>query len=548
MHARPSLLLAALLATPVAAQTDVLRSIHKPAGAVNGWGAHLFALADLDGDGVGELGIGTRTHGAGVVAWVHSGIDGALLYDLSVPNVPAFSGQNLVPLDDRDGDQVPELLLIGTKSGASQSPDGWFRIVSGADGSLLATLAPPSGIVLREGPSVALGDVDGDGHTDVLCNAIPVAAIGSPHVQLFSTATGAALYSGVVEDPGSSIGNRIVRLEDRDGDGVDDFATTGADGLGSRVDIRSGATGQVLAVHRGPGIGLLSLNNEPMVRTPDRDGDGLDDLAVGNFFEFQPGLPLGQARSFSSVTGGLLNQWGPSPTGDLFGFLMIAPGDLDLDGTDDLLTVEVRKDAQGNIIGAALVGLDLASTTPLFNELVPALGGLHLGNLVELPGADPAGFASFATYEGSLNEVRVRRYAPEVGATYCASTPNSTGAAATIRALGSASLAQDQLLLVADDVVPASVGIFFYGPVAAQAPFGQGFLCVGGGATGLARLPAEVSDAAGRLSHLVDFGAPPSAATQITAGSTWHFQAWFRDPPLAPGFQTSDALSLSFLP
>jgi hypothetical protein len=548
MHVRPPILLAALLSLPAGAQTDALYDVERPAGAPPGWGAHLYALADLDGDGVGELGLGRRNHGAGVVAWVHSGADGAPLLEVSVPNVPLFFGQNLASVDDHDGDGVDDLVLFGGHSGASQSPDGWIEVVSGADGALLKHLTPPAGIVLGEGPTLALGDVDGDGHTDVLCRAIPVAAIGSPHVQLFSSATGDALYSGVVEDPVSSIGNQLVRLPDRDGDGVDDFAATGTDGTGSRVDIRSGRTGQVLTVLRGAGIGLLTNNLEPLVRTPDRDGDGLDDLAVGNFFELHGAGLLGGVRSFSSATGGLLNRWLPAPQTSILGFLMVAPGDLDLDGRDDLLAAQQRLDAAGHVIGTELLGLDLASTTPIFVELLPGLGGLHAANLVALPGVDPTGFAAFASFEGGDQVVRVRRYAPEVGTLYCASTPNSTGQAATIRALGSASLATDRFLLAARDLPPGKPGLFFYGPTATQVPFGLGLRCVGGGATGIARLPLEVADASGQISHRVDFSSPPGAASQITAGSTWHFQCWFRDRALAPGFQTSDAVSVTFLP
>ncbi|HVS11787.1 MAG TPA: hypothetical protein VMS76_18105 [Planctomycetota bacterium] len=535
------LLLAILLAAPAAAQTDIVYTIPRPAGVPHDWASRMFALPDLDGDGVGELGLGTRTHGAGKVAWVHSGANGALLFALAVPNVPLFFGQSLVAVDDRDGDGVRDLVMVGTHSGAANSPDGWIEVYSGAHGGLLAHMVPPAGIVLMEGPAIALGDVDGDGHTDVLCRADPVAAIGSPHLQLFSGATGAALYSGVAEPPGSNIGNKVVRLEDRDGDGVDEFATTGLDALGPRVDVRSGLTGHVLAVHRGPSIGLLSGNNEPLVRTPDRDGDGLDDLAVGTFFE-------DLARNFSSSTGSLLNQWSSSPASSLFAFLMVAPGDLDLDGTGDLLTVEQQTDGQGNVIGTALVGLDLAGAQPIFSHLVPELGGPYDAALVELPGADPWGFASFATFEDGADAVRVRRYAPEIGMPYCASTPNSTGQAATMRALGSASLARDLLVLEARGVVPSKFGLFFYGPSAVQMPFGSGFLCVGGGATGIARLPVGMSDGSGRMTHRLDFGAPPTPATQITAGSTWHFQCWFRDPGQASGFQTSDAVAVTFLP
>ena len=33
---------------------------------------------------------------------------------------------------------------------------------------------------------------------------------------------------------------------------------------------------------------------------------------------------------------------------------------------------------------------------------------------------------------------------------------------------------------------------------------------------------------------------------QIAAGSTWHFQCWYRDPGVGPGYNLSDGLTLVF--
>jgi hypothetical protein len=51
------------------------------------------------------------------------------------------------------------------------------------------------------------------------------------------------------------------------------------------------------------------------------------------------------------------------------------------------------------------------------------------------------------------------------------------------------------------------------------------------------------------MTFLLDNTSPPSAATQITAGSTWNFQAWFRDPAAGGAFfNLSDGLNLTFAP
>ncbi len=129
-----------------------------------------------------------------------------------------------------------------------------------------------------------------------------------------------------------------------------------------------------------------------------------------------------------------------------------------------------------------------------------------------------------------------------LGTTYCTAGLNSTGAPAAISASGSASVAANDLLLSAEPV-PNQPGIFFYGPQQTSVPFGNGTLCIAGQ---IGRL--DVVNATGNvMTFLLDNTSPPSAATQITAGSTWNFQAWFRDPAAGGAFfDLSDGLSVVF--
>ena len=137
----------------------------------------------------------------------------------------------------------------------------------------------------------------------------------------------------------------------------------------------------------------------------------------------------------------------------------------------------------------------------------------------------------------------------DLGSNYCVSNVNSTGGAALISADGSASIGANNLVLSAEPIPAGQNGIFFYGPDQIQLAFGNGSRCVGGGAVGLARLAVSQASAGGVLTHALDYNSPPTLATQITAGSVWNFQAWFRDP-LAGGafFDLSDGIEISFLP
>ena len=128
-----------------------------------------------------------------------------------------------------------------------------------------------------------------------------------------------------------------------------------------------------------------------------------------------------------------------------------------------------------------------------------------------------------------------------LGARYCVAAPNSVGSGARICASGSRRVAEADLTLSAGPV-PDQFGLFYFGPNQVRIPFGHGFRCVGGSAW---RLPIELASN-GALAHQVDFARAP-ASTQLTPGSTWNFQMWYRDPDEGPpGFNLSDATSITF--
>lgn len=133
-----------------------------------------------------------------------------------------------------------------------------------------------------------------------------------------------------------------------------------------------------------------------------------------------------------------------------------------------------------------------------------------------------------------------------VGTPFCTSTPNSSGSAAVTGALGSASVGTNGLRLLASGLPAGQPGIFFYGPNEVQVPFGNGVRCVGGGSLGLFRLPPGAAGNAGVLQLEPDLQSPPSGSGSL-AGSTWKFQAWFRDPSGGgAAFDLARGLSIDF--
>lgn len=128
------------------------------------------------------------------------------------------------------------------------------------------------------------------------------------------------------------------------------------------------------------------------------------------------------------------------------------------------------------------------------------------------------------------------------GVPYCTALPNSTGSPASIGAVGCTSIGANDLTLVATSV-PNKPGLFLLGSERKNLPFGDGIRCVG---TNLSR--SKVVFASGGLMRLrLDTNNFPG--NQITPGTTWNFQAWFRDPAAGgAGSNLSNAIAVTFRP
>jgi hypothetical protein len=109
---------------------------------------------------------------------------------------------------------------------------------------------------------------------------------------------------------------------------------------------------------------------------------------------------------------------------------------------------------------------------------------------------------------------------------------------------GSSSIAANDLTLHANNIGTNKPGLFIYSIAKQNIPFpgGTGRLCVGGGGP-IVRLPPLNSGAGTTFLFDVDYNTVP-AAGPITAGSVYHFQAWFRTTPGSS--ETSNGLTISF--
>jgi hypothetical protein len=466
---------------------------------------------------------------------VHSGANGAHLYTLAAPTEPLFYGSGFAVVRDESGDGIPELVAIGAHSGDSNSSNGKLIVYSGKDGLLLREVLTPTNLdVLSHMQSnrPAVRDLDGDGYDEIFCRTAILGVGGGFGVSLLSTFDGHELYSATPNSGVNFLGTLQVSGTDYDGDGVRDFAMPVRAGSQAHIERRSGATGAWIEDATAGGLNNLTGNTEPFLEVADLDGDGRRDMALGNVFG-------GSVTISSSADGQVLREWScdTQPVA-CFGARLIETGDLTGDGHPDLLALE--SNVFGNL-GMRVFALDPVTGDLLFDEHIAGFsGGYTLAErIIDLGNLDSQGRPAFATFEGLSQQVVVRVIQPELGDRSCPSSANSSGAPAVLRARGTAELSGGQLAFTLDHAPALQPAFFAFGSQLAEQPFGGGTLCIAGT---VGRFPAVHIDAGGRAARVVDlaaFGAEP--------GSTWTFQAVFRDPAGA-GFSTSDALRIQLLP
>jgi hypothetical protein len=133
-------------------------------------------------------------------------------------------------------------------------------------------------------------------------------------------------------------------------------------------------------------------------------------------------------------------------------------------------------------------------------------------------------------------------------ASYCSSTLNSSGFAAKMDYEGTLSCVANDTCLHALGCPSFTTGFFIYGNQQAQIPLGNGYLCVSPFHELYRISPVVAASRGGEAELDLDLYRMP-LAVPITAGSTWNFQYWFRDPlGGGAGWNLSDGLRITFGP
>ncbi|MFT4538658.1 MAG: hypothetical protein ACI835_001095 [Planctomycetota bacterium] len=173
------------------------------------------------------------------------------------------------------------------------------------------------------------------------------------------------------------------------------------------------------------------------------------------------------------------------------------------------------------------------------------INGGTVGGLSLINGSDA--YVGFSAATGGVTESHdVLSWvlgSSELGTRYCVTSVNSTGGSAMIEGSGSPSVLTNDLTFTSQPI-PNQPSVFLYAPTQVTQPFGNGFLCASGGVT---TLPV-VFGSSNAATQRIDLTTLPASAP-ISAGETWNFQHWFRDPTAGGSYHNlSDAISITFTP
>jgi hypothetical protein len=252
-----------------------------------GPGPAVCGLGDWNGDGSGDLAIGSPRHSDGAECRgrvdVVSGRDGKLLHRLVGDEAHAGFGVSVCALGDVDGDGRSELAVgaVVRRNNVCYERtckvQDCIRIFTSIDGSVLATLrgAEPG---IPFGYSIAAaGDLDGDGLPDLWVGetyaSFSKQTLRTPGVQAWSSRRGWKFVGRCVPRTWDGrftparFASALVGIEDVDGDGwTDVFATTPSTVFWCGAHVLSAS---------GIELGAIDLDWSPPPNLPD-DWDALN--------------------------------------------------------------------------------------------------------------------------------------------------------------------------------------------------------------------------------------------------------------------------------
>jgi len=315
------------------ASGKLLWSVDGKAGDQLGTGVE--SAGDTDGDGVQDV---VASAPGSETAYVYSGKDGHVLLTVHGEAKGDNFGNHVSSVGDIDRDGHADFIVGAPSNGAAGKDAGRAYVYSGKDGHVLLTL---TGEHAGEQFGSAVTGYSDAKHRFLVVGAPAAGARKTGRVYIYDSLAQKPKFTVDSDVTGAALGYMFLAvLGDVDGDGVPDIYAS--DWSNSA---KGPSTGRVYAWSGKTGKQLLALTGETAgegfgtthALAGDVDGDGRADLIVGSWQYAGAAISGGRAYLFSGKDKKLLKTYTCRIPGDTFGFDAVTLGDVDHDGTDDLL-------------------------------------------------------------------------------------------------------------------------------------------------------------------------------------------------------------------
>jgi hypothetical protein len=342
-------------------QTGALLHTFTGEAAGDFFGVSVSGAGDVDDDGYADLIVGAHCNDAGGTdagrAYVYSGQTGGLLHIFTGEAADNYFGISVSGAGDVNNDGHADLIVGAHAYGAAVNSAGRAYVYSGQTGALLHIFTGEAAGDSFGGFVSGAGDVDNDGHDDLIIGAHQNSAGGfvAGRAYVYSGQTGMLLHTFTGEDIFDQLGLSVCGAGDIDQDGYADLMVgsyEGGNGIGHAY-VFSGQTGTPLHIFTGELAG--DEFGWSVSGTGDVDGDGFGDLIVGAPRNSEGWLDTGRAYVYSGQTGEVLYTFVGAAAYDYFGKSVSGAGDVDNDGYADLIVGAYRNDAGGYNAGRAYV-------------------------------------------------------------------------------------------------------------------------------------------------------------------------------------------------
>ncbi len=349
-------------------------------------GLGLGAAGDIDGDGLGDVMMGTpgfsngANRGQATLNYGWSALPTHAAATMTGQNTSDFLGYPAVAAGDVNGDGYGDLLVSASRydnlRGKVYVFHGGATGLAGAPGTPAWTTTGENAGDAFGSAAAAAGDVNGDGYDDIVVGAENYNAGGATYagkvyvfhggpVGITNHGAGHAGWSMVGESTNSQFGQEVAGAGDVNGDGFADILVAGQVLFNARRQGTVAYRGKVYAFHGSAagvygtaaaaawhalGENAADLFGDSLAAAGDVNGDGYGDIIVGarNFQAPTRGRTLpkyrGKAYVFQGSSAGLQGlaiqpAWSAvgEAEADTFGRAVAGAGDVNGDGYDDVI-------------------------------------------------------------------------------------------------------------------------------------------------------------------------------------------------------------------